>query len=84
MTGRPALAAVAAVLVFLPLAAAQMVSPLQGQGRPNNSTRDVFFSMHLDRLLDGEPAMLDSATQSLPVGPAIRLACWPQLAEVPC
>lgn len=57
MTGlrRAAAAAVASaafLALLLPLSRAQMVSPLQGQGRPNNSTRDVFFSMHLDRLLD--------------------------------
>lgn len=62
MTGLPravaaAVASAAFLALVLPLARAQMVSPLQGQGRPNNSTRDVFFSMHLDRLLDGEQAL---------------------------
>lgn len=36
-----------------PRAAAQMVSPLQGQGSPRPETRDVFVSVYLDRLLRG-------------------------------
>ena len=42
------------VLAALPLGAAQMVSPLAGQGKPNLDTTDIYFSMYLDRLIAGK------------------------------
>lgn len=52
---RPAAAVVAAAVAccLLAPAAAQMVSPLQGQNVPTN-TSTVYFSFYLDRLLAGE------------------------------
>ncbi|PSC67447.1 ligand-gated ion channel isoform A [Micractinium conductrix] len=50
--GFAAAAAAAAVLFVLPLAAAQMVSPLQGQGKPLLETQDIWFNAYLDRLID--------------------------------
>jgi len=38
-----------------PLAAAQMTTPLAGQGTPGPNTTEVFISVYLDRLLAGEP-----------------------------
>ena len=92
MTGlrRAAAAAVASaafLALLLPLSRAQMVSPLQGQGRPNNSTRDVFFSMHLDRLLDGERALPRSWGFPLTSGRSWRFAAKTTHAAVlfcPC
>lgn len=42
-----------AVLLAASPAAAQMISPLAGQGEPPNSTTDIFISVYLDRLLAG-------------------------------
>lgn len=51
-----AVAAAAVAVACLPGAAAQQVSPLEGQGKPNNSTTTVWFSMYLDRLISGGAA----------------------------
>jgi hypothetical protein len=38
---------------LLPLAGAQMETPLKGQGSPGNGTTAVYLSVYLDRLLAG-------------------------------
>ncbi|KAL4855826.1 Pyrophosphate-energized vacuolar membrane proton pump [Chlorella vulgaris] len=45
-------AATVTAILLLTSAAAQMESPLKGQGMPSNDTTDVYMSVYLDRLIE--------------------------------
>lgn len=77
----------AALLVLLaavaPPAAAQQISPLAGQGQPDNATTEIFMSVYLDRLLAGEEGASWGCQRVLASRPAAVAATAAQASPCP-